>query len=76
MKKFVFALFAIVFLAITVYIASIVIPTVDDNQYLYLGVGILSLLLSTIMVFSFFSNQMREKIKRLNHRIELWSRVS
>lgn len=76
MKKILFALFAIIFAFIAVYIALDVIPNIETNQYLFLGVGVFALLLSAIMIFSFFSNQMREKIKRLNHRIELWSRVS
>jgi len=76
MKKILFALLAIIFAFIAIYIALEVIPNIETNQYVILSMGVLALLLSTMMIFSFFSNQMREKIKRLNHRIELWSRVS
>lgn len=76
MRKIFVALFAIVFAILAAYVFLIVLPNNIENQYLYLGVGILALLLSATMIFSFFSAQMREKIKRLNHRIELWSRVS
>ncbi len=76
MKKIVFALLAIIFTGLAIYLALDIIPNIDANQYLVLGIGVLSLLIASIMIFSFFSNQMAEKIKRLNHRIELWSRVS
>ena len=76
MKKIVFAILAVIFTGLAIYLALDVIPNINTNQYLFLGIGVLSLLIAAIMIFSFFSNQMREKIKRLNHRIELWSRVS
>ena len=76
MRKIFAAIFAIIFAILAAYVFQIVLQSNSENQYLYLVFAILALLLSGTMIFSFFSAQMREKIKRLNHRIELWSRVS
>jgi lipopolysaccharide export LptBFGC system permease protein LptF len=54
MRKIFVALFAIVFAILAAYVFLIVLPNNIENQYLYLGVGIIALLLSATMIFSFF----------------------
>ena len=54
MKKIVFAILAVIFTGLAIYLALDVIPNINTNQYLFLGIGVLSLLIAAIMIFSFF----------------------
>ena len=68
MKKIVFAILAIVFTGLAIYLALEVIPNINTNQYLFLGIGVLSLLIAAIMVFSFFSNGCRRILRGCSGR--------
>lgn len=66
MKKIVFALLAIIFTGLAIYLALDIIPNIDANQYLVLGIGVLSLLIASIMIFCFF---LIKWLKKLNGSI-------